>query len=169
VGASASRLLSDVGIGAVVMLVVAVLDSLWGGLLALLLNTSTPEVVPPPTGGVDAVLVFVGAGVLIPIGEELFFRGYALTAWLRDLGPRSALIRSTVFFAVIHVANILVEPTATGAFDGLKQSVLEIAVIAPVGFALGWLFLRRGLIASIAGHSAFNLLGILTLILVAPK
>ena len=169
VAAGVPRLLSDIAFGAVVMLGVAILDSLWGGLIALLLNTSTPDVVPAPTTGLDAVLVAVGACLLIPIGEELFFRGYALTAWLRDLGPRSALIRSTAFFAVVHVANILVEPTATGALDGLKQSVLEILVIAPVGLALGWLFLRRGLVAAIGGHAAFNLLGILTLIFVQPR
>lgn len=165
-GAGVARVVSDVAVGAAVMVVVAFFVALWAALLATLLNTPTPDVVPPPTTGVDAILVVVGACVLIPIGEELFFRGYALTAWLRDLGPRSALIRSTVFFAVVHVANIVVEPNAQAAFDGFKQSVLEVAVIAPVGLALGWLFMRRGLVASIGGHAAFNLIGVLTLILV---
>lgn len=166
VGAQLQRLIADVGLAAVTMVVVALLDGLWGSLLAVLLNTSTPEVVPPPTNGLDAVMVVIGACVLIPIGEELFFRGYSLTAWLRDLGPRSALLRATVFFALVHVANIVVEPSARGALEGLKQSILEVLVIAPVGLALGWLFLRRGLVASIAGHAAFNLFGVLILIFV---
>jgi len=34
-------------------------------------------------------------------------------------------------------------------------------VITPVGAVLGWLFLRRGLVASIAGHATFNLIGVL--------
>jgi membrane protease YdiL (CAAX protease family) len=99
----------------------------------------------------------------VPVGEELFFRGFTLTAWLRDLGPRSALVRTTVFFALVHLINIRVQPGA--AVDGIKQALLELAVIAPVGFALGWLYLRRGLIASIAGHCAVNLLAVLILVL----
>jgi len=169
IGARAGRLLSDIGIGVSVMVAVAFADSLWGALLATLLNTSTPDVVPVPTTGVEAFLVAVGACLLIPIGEELFFRGYTVTAWLRDLGTRSALIRSTIFFALVHVANILVEPSPEGAFGGFKQSVLEVAVIAPVGFVLGWLFIRRGLLASISGHAAFNFIGILSLILTQAK
>ena len=47
------------------------------------------------------------------------------------------------------------------ATEGLKQAILVISVIAPVGLALGWLYLKRGLIAAIAGHAAFNLLGVL--------
>jgi membrane protease YdiL (CAAX protease family) len=38
-------------------------------------------------------------------------------------------------------------------------------VITPVGAALGWLFLRRGLIAAIAGHATFNLIGVVLLAL----
>jgi hypothetical protein len=38
-------------------------------------------------------------------------------------------------------------------------------VITPVGLALGWLFLRRGLVAAICGHAAFNLFGILLIVL----
>lgn len=166
IGAGLRRIAADIAVGAMTMLGVALLVGLWGSLIALLLNTTTPDVVPAPTNGLDAVLTAVGAGLLIPIGEELFFRGYSMTAWLRDLGARSALIRSTLFFALVHIVNIVVEPSAQGALDGLKQSVLEVLVIAPVGLALGWLFLRRGLVAAIAGHAAFNLFGVLTLILV---
>jgi membrane protease YdiL (CAAX protease family) len=164
VGGNIRRSLLDVGIGAGVMLVVALLDGLWGSLIALLLNTTTPDVVPAPRTGTDIVMVAIGACLLIPLGEELFFRGYSVTAWLRDLGERSALIRSTAFFALVHIVNIVAEPTTQGAIDGTKQAVLELAVIAPVGLALGWLFLRRGLVASVAGHAAFNFIGVLSLI-----
>jgi membrane protease YdiL (CAAX protease family) len=121
--------------------------------------------VPPVTGGTDILLVAIGAGLLVPIGEELFFRGYAITAWMADLGARSALLRSTIFFALVHILNIQVEPTPEGAITGVKQALLVLAVIGPIGFGLGWLFLRRGLIAAIAGHAAFNLFGVLVLVL----
>jgi membrane protease YdiL (CAAX protease family) len=84
-----------------------------------------------------------------------------MTAWLRDLGPRSALIRVTVFFALVHLLNI----TSATFEEGARQAILEIAVIGPIGFALALLYLRRGLIASIAGHAAFNLFGVLVLVL----
>jgi uncharacterized protein len=159
------RWLSDILIGALVMFGVAILDGLWGTLVATLLNSSTPDVVPAPTNTADLLMVALGACLLVPIGEELFFRGYSVTAWLKDLGERSALIRSTVFFALVHVINIFVDQSQQGAIDGLKQAVLEVLVIAPVGLALGWLFLRRGLVTSISGHAAFNLIGVLSLAL----
>jgi membrane protease YdiL (CAAX protease family) len=56
-----------------------------------------------------------------------------------------------VFFALVHIANI-----REGFWTGLGQAALTIAVILPVGFLLGWLFLRRGLAAAIAGHIAYN-------------
>jgi membrane protease YdiL (CAAX protease family) len=149
--------LGDVGVAVGTMVVVAFVAALFGGLLARLLGTDAPAVVPPAEEGLDLVLVALGAGLLVPIGEELFFRGYSLTAWLRERGARSALLRSTIFFALVHILSL----TSTTFEEGLRQAVLVLAVIGPVGFGLGWLFLRRGLIAAIAGHAAFNLFGVL--------
>ncbi len=157
------RVLADLAGGLSVMLVVAVAASLWGGLIAALLGTTAPDVVPASTTGGGLLLVALGAGVVIPIGEELFFRGYALSAWKLDLGERSALVRATVFFAFVHILTI----SSATFIDGAKQAVLVVAVIAPVGLALGWLFLRRGLIAAIAGHATFNLFAIIVTALAA--
>ncbi len=166
VGGGASRWLTDIGFGAVVMLFTALVVGVWGSIIAQLLNSNTPDVVPAPTTALETLFVVLGACILIPIGEELLFRGYSFTAWLRDLGPRSALIRTTLFFGLAHILNITVDQNQNGAaLDGLKQALLEFLVIAPVGFVLGWIFLRRGLLASIAGHAAFNLYGVLLLIL----
>ncbi len=162
---TAGRVAADVAIAASTMLFVALVAAIFGGILAQLLDTSPPEVVPVATGGFDVVLVAIGAALLVPIGEELFFRGYSITAWMRDVGPSSALLRSTVFFAVVHILNIQVDASPDAALNGAKQALLVLAVIGPVGFGLGWLFLRRGLIAAIAGHAAFNLFGVLVTIL----
>jgi membrane protease YdiL (CAAX protease family) len=158
-GLTLGKALGDVGVGALTMIVVAVGASILGGLLARLLGTEPPSVVPVADNGLDLLLVVLGAALLVPIGEELFFRGYSLTAWLRDRGPRSALIRSTIFFAVVHILNIVVTPG--DALDGAKQAILVLAVIGPIGFALGVLFLRRGLVAAMAGHAGYNLFGVL--------
>jgi membrane protease YdiL (CAAX protease family) len=159
--ANASRVLGDVGLGVVTMLIVWPLVTVLTAVLALALDSRPPQVVPQVQSGVDILLTAVGAALLVPIGEELLFRGYSLTAWLRDLGPRSALIRSTLFFAFAHVLAV----TAPSFGEGARQALLTVVVITPVGAVLGWLFLRRGLIASIAGHATFNLIGVLLLAL----
>jgi membrane protease YdiL (CAAX protease family) len=153
-GAQAAR---DIGFGAATMLLLWPLVTFLAGLLALALGTRTPEVVPEPLSAIDVLLTAVGAGLLVPIGEEIFFRGYALTAWWRDLGPRAALIRTTLFFSFVHVLGV----TATTFDQGWRQALLTVVVITPVGAALGWLFLRRGLLSSIAGHATFNLISVL--------
>ncbi len=147
-------LLRAVGEAAAVMLPTTFVLVLAGGILALLLDVEAPGVVPTATSSLEALAILLGAAVIIPVGEELFFRGFALTAWLRDLGPRSALVRSSLFFALIHIANIDAESFAEGA----AQALLQTAVILPVGFVLGWLFLRRGMTAAIAGHVTYNAL-----------
>ena len=158
---NAGRAVLDIAIGALAMFGVAIVAGILGTILANLLGTSAPDVVPAPKTSIDILLALLAAAVLVPIGEEVFFRGFAISAWMRDLGPRAALIRATVLFALIHVLNV----SASTFADGAKQAILEVAVIGPVGLALGWLYLRRGLLASIGGHAAFNLLGVLVIVL----
>ena len=57
-----------------------------GVLAALLVGFlgTTPESPLPPTGTTEGLLLnLLTAAVLAPIGEEVFYRGFALTAWLR--------------------------------------------------------------------------------------
>ena len=145
----------DIALGAATMFAVAIAAGILGTIVANLLGTTAPDVVPAPTTSFDITMVALGAGILVPIGEEVFFRGFTLTAWLRDLGPRAALIRTTIFFAVVHVIST----------TSIQQTILVLVVIGPVGLALGWLYLRRGLFASIGGHAAFNLFGVLVIVL----
>jgi membrane protease YdiL (CAAX protease family) len=109
-------------------------------------------VLPLSETALDGFMVTLSAALIIPIGEELFFRGFALTAWLRDLGPRAALIRSSLFFALVHIANI----TGVDFAEGISQAALQIVVLLPVAFVLGWLFLRYGMAAAIGGHVTYN-------------
>jgi membrane protease YdiL (CAAX protease family) len=158
---SARRVLGDVGTGFFATLLLWPITTTLLVILQLLLDSRPPEIVPPPTTALDVLLLTVGAAILVPVGEELLFRGYSVTAWLKDLGPRSALIRSTLFFAFAHIVNI-----QAATFEaGLREAILTVAVIAPVGLVLGWLFLRRGIIASIAGHITFNGIAVVLLTL----
>ena len=86
-------------------------------------------------------------------GEEIFYRGFATTAWARGIGPTAAIVRGGLFFALAHVLTI------GGADFGHAAQAALVAFIAriPVGLALGWIFLRRGsLTAAIALHATFN-------------
>ncbi len=159
------RVLGDGAYGGLTTLLLWPVVTGLAAVLAILLGTSTADVVPVPSAPTDILLTIIAAAILVPIGEEIFFRGFALTAWLRDGGARFALIRSTAFFALVHALNINVTLDAAGAFAGAKQALLTVVVIAPVGFVLGWLFLRRGLVASIAGHATFNLISVILLAL----
>jgi membrane protease YdiL (CAAX protease family) len=143
--------LGSIGASVVVILPTTLLLLIVGGLIGRILGVEAPTVLPTTDDRAGRLVVAAAAAVVIPIGEELFFRGFALTAWLRDLGPRAALVRSSLFFALIHIANINAD-----FWTGARQAVLTVAIILPVGFVLGWLFLRRGMAAAIGGHIAYN-------------
>jgi hypothetical protein len=68
----ASRAAFDIIIGAATMFGVAIVAGLFGALIATLLETKAPEVVPPLTNSTDVVLALIAAGLLVPIGEEVF-------------------------------------------------------------------------------------------------
>jgi membrane protease YdiL (CAAX protease family) len=151
-GTGLRQVLRAIGESVAMMLPLTFALALVGGILALLLDVEAPSVIPVAGSSAEALAIALAAALVIPIGEELFFRGFALTAWLRDLGPRSALVRSALFFALIHIANI----SATSFGEGAAQALLQTVVLLPVGFALGWLFLRRGMAAAIGGHVTYN-------------
>jgi membrane protease YdiL (CAAX protease family) len=143
--------LASAGLGIGLMVPVTFIALLIGGIVAQLVNAQPPAVVPTPDGTAEVLAVGLAAAILVPVGEEIFFRGFALTAWLRDRGPRTALVWSALFFTLVHIANI-----TAGFEEGARQALLQSAVILPLGFVLGWLFLQRGLVAAIAGHVTYN-------------
>jgi membrane protease YdiL (CAAX protease family) len=149
-------------------------DLAWGGLLAfpvlfvtglvaLLLGVFFPipeSPLPPAPDTLGLILNVVTAAIVAPIGEELFFRGFATTAWARTLGPRRAIVRGALFFALVHVLGV----GAEGAAEGLGLAAFAFAVRIPVSLALGWVFVRRRtLYAPIALHAVFNAVPVLLL------
>ncbi len=108
----------------------------------------------PPTGTATGFLLNLIAGAVIaPIGEELFFRAFAMTAWLRDIGERRTLVRAALFFAVAHVLTI----TGSNAEQAIGLAIVGFASRVPVAFVLGWLFVkRRSIWAPIGLHATFN-------------
>lgn len=153
--------LRGISVAVAVMLPVTFVILLLSGILATILGVEAPDVLPSMETSVEAFAVAAGAALIIPIGEELFFRGFALTAWMRDLGPRAAIIRSALFFALIHIVNI----TTSDFGEGAGQAILQTAAILPLGLVLGWLFVRHGMAGAIGGHVTYNSVLLLLLLL----
>lgn len=135
------------------------------GLLAVLLTQvlpTPPSPLPEASDRLGLLLNLAAAAVVAPLGEELFFRGFATTAWLRGAGPRTAIVRGALFFALAHILT-LSGPTFG---EALGQAFVAFTVRIPVALALGWLFIRtRSIYPTIALHATFNGLPLLLLLL----
>ena len=130
-----------------------------GGLLARFVEPA-PSVLPESVDTLALLANLASAAVLAPIGEELFFRGFATTAWARVVGARAAIVRGAVFFAIAHVVTLADVSFATG----VQRALFSFLALLPVGLTLGWVFLsRRSLYAAIGLHAAFNGLQVLAL------
>jgi membrane protease YdiL (CAAX protease family) len=116
----------------------------------------TPESPLPPTGSAGGFALSLVAGVLVaPFGEEVLFRAFATTAWVRGLGVRGGLVRAAVVFAVAHILTI----SGSSAGDAIGLAVVGFVTRLPIALALGLLFVRRGTVWSSFGlHAAFNLI-----------
>jgi membrane protease YdiL (CAAX protease family) len=128
------------------------------------LFTVTPESPLPAAGETSGfVLNLIAGAILAPLGEEILFRGFATTAWVRGLGERRGIVRGALFFAIVHVLTI----SGDTAGDAFQLAIIGFATRIPVALALGYLFVRGyslGGISARAGsiwvpfglHAAFN-------------
>ena len=142
---------------------------LWGiavvfgtGLLALALRSFLPTPPGPlaePTSTAERVVDLLVAVIIAPVSEEVFFRGFATTAWARTMSRGRAIVRSGLFFAFIHVLTL---SGATSFEQGLGFAAFAFLGRVPVSLALAAAFLRRGSIyESLALHSTFNAIPLL--------
>jgi membrane protease YdiL (CAAX protease family) len=108
----------------------------------------------PPTGTAPGLILSLLAGAVVaPFGEEILFRGFATTAWVRGRGVRGGVVLGALVFAFAHVVTI----SGTTAGEAFQQAFVAFAGRIPIALALGLLFVRRGTIwASFGLHAAFN-------------
>jgi uncharacterized protein len=93
---------------------------------------------------VDIVILAVLLAVIVPIGEELFFRGLTLGALRRVLNRHVAVAVSALFFALAHLQAV------------------ELLPILILGFVLGYLYeLTGSLIPGMIAHGLNNLAAIM--------
>src|SRR5207248_10213234 len=98
-----------------------------------------------PLGGLFVV------GLLAPVTEELFFRGFVLRGFLARYPAQLAIFASAVLFMVVHLNP--------------WQSISALVA----GLILGWLYLRTGsLLPCLLLHGLFNGLPILADLTLPP-
>ena len=86
-----------------------------------------------------------------------------------DLGARSALDPARSSSSLSCTSSTC--SVDAGGFDvGLRSALVLLIVLLPIGFVLGGLFIRRGLVASVAAHMTYNgiVFGLLLLITALP-
>ncbi len=95
-----------------------------------------------PKGGTETVLYIAGISLLIPIAEELIFRGIILGKFLESMKPGLAVCLSALIFGCMHV-----QP-------------LQIIYAFLCGLILGYAYLyTNSIFISAAIHVIFNILG----------
>lgn len=154
-----SQIAGDVAAGALTALPVLLATAVLGQLLILLFGVVPEGPLPYTRDPAGLIVNLITAAVIAPLGEEIFYRGFATGAWARSIGPRAAIVRGALFFAVAHVLTL----GGTDFGHAAPAAIVAFAVRIPVGLTLGWIFLsRRSLPASVALHATFN--GVLVLL-----
>ena len=111
-------------------------------------NVANPEQVPTDVRGAYLAVSGVVIIGLAPLAEETFFRGFLYKGLRRRFAPWSAALISATFFGLVH-------------FAGIKYLMI-IPSLVVVGFVLALVYERQqSLLASIAAHATFNLIGFL--------
>jgi membrane protease YdiL (CAAX protease family) len=115
---------------------------------------AVPESPLPPTGTSTGLVLHLLAGAVVaPVAEEVLFRGFALTAWRRDVGDRAAIARTSIVFVLAHLLTIGGDSFGSGAALAFVAGVARV----PVALALGWIFVRTESIwAPIGLHATYN-------------
>ena len=106
------------------------------------------ELADRASGLPNAVLLIILAGIMAPLVEELFFRGFLLRGLLRWMPPWTAVVVQAIVFALVHLQAL--------QFPGLLV----------VGLFTGAVAVRTGRLGMCwAIHAGFNGLTLTTLLL----
>jgi membrane protease YdiL (CAAX protease family) len=123
--------------------------------MSFLLDDASPEnlverlnILRDENLGFQVALILV-AFTVVPVAEEIFFRGFIHNTLRARFRPWPAILLQALFFALLH-------------FYTLTYPLY----IFWVGLALGWIYeKRKRLLAPIATHACFNFIGSLVVLL----
>ena len=128
--------------GLTAFLLLPLLITIWRMLTGAPPDPIDQPILPAEPSSVQVVLGVLAVCVAAPLGEEVFFRGFLFGSLRGRLGFLRAAVISAVVFAIFHVDPLLV------------------VLMLFVGMALAWLYeRRRTLVAPIAAHAMFNVIG----------
>ncbi len=135
-----------IGLG---VLVAWVLGITWLGLDFLLPPDSAQQVLDDAGGKIFVTVLLVG--VVGPVAEEIFFRGFILTGLLKRFGLRRALLFSSLLFGFFHFDPGAIVPTFV------------------LGLMLGWVYLKTTSIwPAMFAHALHNTVVVLIARYAAP-
>lgn len=78
-------------------------NAVWAGLLSLFDMQVQPNILPVFGGGAVGLLIaWLAAGIVAPLVEESFFRGFAFSAFRQRFGFRKAVLLNGLFFGLVH-------------------------------------------------------------------
>jgi membrane protease YdiL (CAAX protease family) len=94
----------DLGLGCVFLMLGFWFSLAWSLFLSLFGLRTQPDLLPLFGGGIGGLLLALFTGGLIaPIAEEVFFRGFVFAGLYRHLGLRRAIVLSAILFALVHI------------------------------------------------------------------
>jgi membrane protease YdiL (CAAX protease family) len=97
-----------------------------------------------PTGPWSMLVTFLGLCLVVPVAEEIVFRGFVQRIFARNMDNVSAFLLAGVFFGVVHLSpQLLLSMVCFGIFLGfvfyatsnLSYAILGHAVLNTVAFA----------------------------------
>lgn len=133
-----------------VLMFVGMMTKMLGDFFAIPLEPQTPlKILKKETSLLNLTLISIFIVGVAPFFEEIFFRGFIYPLIKKFLGFKSAMILSSVLFAMLHF------------------SFLAFLPITCIGLFLAYLYEKTGsLFSSIVFHSLNNLMAVLIVIFV---
>ncbi|MBT3996376.1 MAG: CPBP family intramembrane metalloprotease [Chloroflexi bacterium] len=114
----------------------------WFGVDSLIPPDTAKQVLNEADGNIVVTIVLVG--ILGPMAEEIFFRGFVLPGLVKKFGIIWALVISSVVFGLFHIDLGAIVPTFA------------------LGLALGWVYLKTGSIwPAMFAHGLHNTVAVL--------
>jgi membrane protease YdiL (CAAX protease family) len=152
VGRFGPAALGELTWGALFAVPVIVVTSVLSVVLVSLTGATPDSPLPTPGSAAGVVMNVIAATIVAPIGEELFYRGFATTAWARTMGSGRGAHPRRHLLALVHVLTIGGSTFGEAAGSPSWRSLPLAGLVA-----LGWVFLRRrSIYASIGLHATFN-------------
>jgi membrane protease YdiL (CAAX protease family) len=151
--------ISEIGGGAVWAVPIIAVTAVVSQILLSIFPVIPQSPLPPTHEPIGFALSLLAGVIVAPFGEEILFRAFATTAWVRGLGVRRGVVQAALIFAFAHVLTI----SGSTAGEAFGLAAVGFGSRIPISIALGLLFVRRRTMwASFGLHAAFN--GILLVI-----